>query len=60
LISLDIGSQFVEGLHLYENIPVYTNRGIGLTGFAPRIRFLSRPEITVLEIVPKAAQSNVH
>jgi hypothetical protein len=54
LIVPKIGSQYIQGLNLYENIPVYTNRGIGMTGYAPRIRFLSRPEITVFEIIPKA------
>jgi predicted MPP superfamily phosphohydrolase len=48
-----IGEKYIKGLNDYYDIPVYTHRGIGLTGFAPRIRFLARPEITVFEIVPK-------
>lgn len=58
MVIPSIGSKYVQGLNDYEHIPVYTNRGIGMTGFAPRIRFLSRPEITVFEIVPKATRSN--
>jgi predicted MPP superfamily phosphohydrolase len=60
LINPPIGAKYVQGLNDYENIPVYTNRGIGMVGWTLRIRFLSRPEITVFEIVPKAAQSNGH
>jgi predicted MPP superfamily phosphohydrolase len=54
IVDPKIGSQYVKGLNDYHGIPIYTHRGIGLTGFAPRIRFLARPEITVFEIVPKA------
>jgi predicted MPP superfamily phosphohydrolase len=53
LTSTVIGKKYVRGLNDYGDIPVYTNRGIGMVGWAPRIRFLSRPEITVFEIVPK-------
>jgi uncharacterized protein len=56
VINPVIGSKYLKGLNDYHGIAVYTNRGIGLTGFAPRIRFLSRPEITVFEIVPKSPE----
>jgi len=47
------GKSFERGLNRYENITIYTNRGIGLDGgWLPRVRFLARPEITVFEIVP--------
>jgi len=55
VVSPNIGGEYVQGLHDYYGIPVYTNRGIGMTGYGPRIRFLSRPEIAVFEIIPKAA-----
>ena len=57
-----IGGKYVQGLNDYGNIPVYTNRGIGMVGWAPRVRFLSRPEITVFEILPKrtAGQDEPH
>jgi predicted MPP superfamily phosphohydrolase len=59
VIHPKIGGSYVQGLHDYEHIPVYTNRGIGMTGYGPRIRFLSRPEIAVFEIVPKTAPKPV-
>jgi len=32
---------------------LYVNRGIGMEGgIAPRIRFCSRPEVTLIEIIP--------
>jgi predicted MPP superfamily phosphohydrolase len=62
IINPKIGGKYVQGLNYYGNIPVYTNRGIGMVGWAPRIRFLSRPEITVFEILPKrtAGQDEPH
>jgi predicted MPP superfamily phosphohydrolase len=53
-----IGAQYLQGLNDYKGIPVYTNRGIGMVGWFPRIRFLSRPEIAIFEIVPKTPQSS--
>jgi hypothetical protein len=53
VINPRIGSQYIQGLNDYKDIPIYTNRGIGTVGWFPPIRFLSRPEITVFEIVPK-------
>lgn len=53
----EMGREFGRGMCQYENIVTYTNRGIGMDGgIAPRVRFLARPEITVFEIVPKAAK----
>jgi len=41
------------GLHQVAGMPVYVNRGIGMEGGAvPRVRFLCRPEITLIEVVP--------
>jgi predicted MPP superfamily phosphohydrolase len=46
--------QFEAGLYTVDKTRLYVNRGIGLEGGrAPRVRFWSRPEITVLDIVPE-------
>jgi len=48
------GKRFEAGLHRVGNTWLYVNRGIGMEGgLAPRIRFLSRPEITLIEIAPQ-------
>jgi predicted MPP superfamily phosphohydrolase len=45
--------RFERGLHRVEKTWLYVNRGIGMEGGrAPRVRFCSRPELTVIEIVP--------
>jgi predicted MPP superfamily phosphohydrolase len=51
-----MGKAFEAGLYaLSGGTRVYVNRGLGMEGGpAPRVRFLCRPEITVLEIVPAA------
>lgn len=43
--------QYARGLHRVRNTWVYTNRGIGMEGHFPRIRFCSKPEVTVFELV---------
>ena len=41
-------------LDLADGTQVYVSRGIGMErGHAPRLRFLCRPELTVLELVPQ-------
>ncbi len=48
------GKRFESGLHKVDETWLYVNRGIGMEGgSAPRVRFWARPEITVIEIVPK-------
>ncbi len=48
------GKRFESGLYLVEDTHLYVNRGIGLEGgHAPPIRFFARPEVTVIDIVPK-------
>jgi len=48
------GKQFESGLRIYGNTNVYVNKGIGLEKWpAPQVRFLARPEITVIDIHPK-------
>jgi len=48
------GKRYEAGLYdLGGGTRLYVNRGIGMEGHrAPRVRFLCRPEIAVLEIVP--------
>lgn len=44
-----LGKKYYEGLNRVGNMNVYTNRGVGMTGL--HIRFASRPEITVFDLV---------
>lgn len=43
--------KFESGLREYRGVPVYVNRGVGLEGGAPRVRFLCRPEVAVIDLV---------
>lgn len=45
------GKRFESGLYRVGNTALYVNRGIGMEGVAPRVRFFARPEITVLDVV---------
>ena len=48
------GKRYEAGEYTVDNTILYVNRGIGMEGgFAPRVRFLSRPEITIFNINPK-------
>ncbi|MFH1360358.1 MAG: metallophosphoesterase [Candidatus Omnitrophota bacterium] len=55
LVTLSrFGKKYEMGLYHVGTTTLYVNRGIGMEGgYIPRVRFLSRPEITVLEIFPK-------
>jgi hypothetical protein len=45
------GKQYESGLHRLASTYIYTNGGIGMEGGrAPRVRFCSRPEVTVIDI----------
>jgi predicted MPP superfamily phosphohydrolase len=45
--------KFESGLFRVSDTWMYVNRGIGMEGgFAPRVRFCARPEVTVLDLVP--------
>lgn len=48
LVLPPLGRRFVMGLYHWNGMLVYTNRGLGLSGF--RMRFLCRPEITLLTL----------
>jgi uncharacterized protein len=45
------GKKFESGLYKVGNMYIYVNRGVGVDGWGPRVRFCARPEITVLELV---------
>jgi predicted MPP superfamily phosphohydrolase len=45
--------RYERGLYKLDQTWLYVNRGIGMDGGAtPRIRFLARPEVTVIDIKP--------
>ena len=46
------GKRFERGLYEYEDTHIYVNRGIGMEGVLPPLRFFSRPEVTVIELAP--------
>ncbi|HEY9756509.1 MAG TPA: metallophosphoesterase [Oculatellaceae cyanobacterium] len=47
--------KYERGLYKLEDTWLYVNRGIGMDGGpTPRIRFLARPEVTVIDIKPDA------
>lgn len=49
------GKKYEAGLYRVKDTWLYVNRGIGMEGgYAPRVRFNCRPEITVLDLVPAA------
>ena len=54
LITLSkFGKRFEAGLYQFEDTWLYVNRGIGMEGgIMPRVRFCSRPEITVIDVGP--------
>jgi predicted MPP superfamily phosphohydrolase len=46
--------RFESGLYQFEGVPMYVSRGVGCEGgSAPRIRFLCRPEVAVIDLVAK-------
>lgn len=48
------GKQFESGLYKVQNSWLYVNRGIGMEGgLDPRVRFLARPEVTVIDLEPQ-------
>ena len=50
-----IEMKYVRGLFRIGDSWLYVNRGIGMEGgWCPRIRFGSRPEVTILDLVPHA------
>ena len=45
------GKDLERGLYRFKDTTLYINRGIGMEGAAPRIRFGARPEVSVFELV---------
>lgn len=44
--------KYERGLYRVDGVPMYVNRGVGVEGGAvPRVRFLARPEVAVLDLV---------
>jgi len=53
LITLSkYGKRFESGLYRVDRTWLYVNRGMGVEGLAPPLRFLARPEVTVIEVAP--------
>lgn len=48
----DHGKGYEAGLYQAGSMAVYVNRGIGMGGIGPRVRFMARPEITVFDVYP--------
>ncbi|UCG46711.1 MAG: metallophosphoesterase [Phycisphaerales bacterium] len=47
------GKKYESGLYTVGRTKLYVNRGVGMEGgFAPRVRFLARPEVAVFDIGP--------
>lgn len=47
------GKRFESGLYRIKDTVLYVTRGIGMEGgIAPRIRFLCRPELTIVDVLP--------
>jgi uncharacterized protein len=49
------GKRFERGLYPDADgfgFPLYVSRGIGMEGGRPRVRFASRPEVALIELVP--------
>jgi predicted MPP superfamily phosphohydrolase len=54
LTSSHLGRQYVMGLYRSGRTHLYVSRGVGLEGLsAPRVRLLTRPEITMVTIRPE-------
>lgn len=53
LTSSQLGRQYVMGLYRNGRTQLYVSRGVGFEGLsAPRVRFLSPPEITLVTLRP--------
>jgi len=49
------GKKFEAGLYRVGNTYLYVNRGIGMEGKAPKVRFWCPPEVCLMELVPKTS-----
>jgi predicted MPP superfamily phosphohydrolase len=49
-----LGKKYECGHYRHRDMDVYVNRGLGMEGGAvPRVRFLCRPEIAVIDVGPE-------
>jgi predicted MPP superfamily phosphohydrolase len=54
LVTLSrFGKRYESGLYHEGSTWLYVNRGIGMEGGMPRVRFWAPPEVTVIEVVPR-------
>ncbi len=62
LITLSkFGKKYEAGMYRVLNTTLYVNRGIGMEGgIAPRVRFLCRPELTIIDVKPTVPPQAVH
>jgi len=52
-----LGKKYECGHYEYGDMEIYVNRGIGMEdGAIPRVRFLCRPEVTVINISPSGTK----
>jgi len=52
LVTLSrFGNRYARGLYKVGRTWLYVNRGIGMEGGVPRVRFWARPEIVVIDLV---------
>jgi uncharacterized protein len=47
------GKKYEAGEYVVGNTVMYVNQGIGMENNAPRVRFLTRPEVALIEVKPK-------
>jgi hypothetical protein len=53
LVTLSrFGNRYARGLYKVGGTWLYVNRGIGMEGGVPRVRFWARPEIAVIDLIP--------
>ncbi len=58
LTASALGKRYEMGRYDKDGTTLYVSRGIGLEGLAaPRVRFLSPPEITLFEVTGEAVES---
>lgn len=58
LVTLSkFGKKYEAGLYKVRNTSLYVSRGVGMEGsIAPRIRFLCRPELAIIDVEPASKQ----
>jgi hypothetical protein len=49
----DYDKKYEMGRYEVQGTTLYVNRGIGFEPWAPAVRFLARPELTIIQVVPK-------